>query len=214
MARIEPCEAHAERYEAWFERHDAAYISELLALRPFVPLTGRGLEIGVGSGRFAAPLGVQVGIDPSPAMLDRARARGIEVFEGIAEALPFADDSFDHALVVTTLCFVDSPEAMLAEARRVLRPGGILVIGFIDRDSALGRHYERHREASVFYRDATFHSANDVDRLVTDAGFSVLSWAQTLSRSLEQTEDIEPVRPGRGEAAFVVVQARSEKAAR
>jgi hypothetical protein len=55
MPRIEPFEAHAERYEAWFERHPAAYASELLALRPFVPLSGRGLEIGVGSGRFAAP---------------------------------------------------------------------------------------------------------------------------------------------------------------
>lgn len=211
MARIEPFEAHTERYEAWFERHDAAYISELLALRPFVPLTGRGLEIGVGSGRFAAPLGVQVGIDPSRAMLDRARARGLEVLEGIAEDLPFVDDSFDHALVVTTLCFVDSPEAMLAQARRVLRPGGVLVMGFIDRDSALGRHYEKHREASVFYRDATFYSASEVERLVTGAGFSVLSWAQTLSRSLEQTEHIEPVRPGRGQDAFVVVHASNDK---
>lgn len=214
MARIEPFEAHTERYEAWFERHDAAYISELLALRPFVPLTGRGLEIGVGSGRFAAPLGVQVGIDPSRAMLDRARARGLEVLEGIAEDLPFVDDSFDHALVVTTLCFVDSPEAMLAEARRVLRPGGVLAMGFIDRDSTLGRHYEKHREASVFYRDATFHSASEVERLVTGAGFSVLSWAQTLSRSLEQTEHIEPVRPGRGQDAFVVVHARNDKPSR
>jgi SAM-dependent methyltransferase len=211
MARIEPFEAHAERYDAWFERHDAAYVSELLALRPFVPLTGRGLEIGVGSGRFAAPLGVQVGIDPSRTMIDRARARGIEVFEGIAEDLPFADDSFDHALVVTTLCFVDSPGAMLAQARRVLKPGGVLVMGFIARDSALGRHYERHREESVFYRDATFYSASEVERLVIDAGFSVLSWAQTLSRSLEETVHIEPVRLGRGQCAFVVVHARNEK---
>ena len=74
MARTEPFEAHPERYDAWFERHDAACVSELLALRPFVPLAGRGPEIGVGSGRFAAPLGVQVGIDPSPTLLERACA--------------------------------------------------------------------------------------------------------------------------------------------
>ena len=125
MPRIEPFEAHAERYDAWFERHQASYVSELLALRAFVPLSGRGLEIGVGGGRFAAPLGVEVGVDPSRTMLERARARGIEVFEGAAEHLPFADDSFDHALVVTTLCFVDSPAAMLAEGNRSL--SGVLL---------------------------------------------------------------------------------------
>lgn len=214
MPRIEPFEAHAERYDAWFERHQTSYVSELLALRPFVPLSGRGLEIGVGSGRFAAPLGVEVGIDPSRTMLERARARGIEVFEGAAEHLPFADDSFDHALVVTTLCFVDSPAAMLAEARRVLRPAGTLVIGFIDRDSPLGRNYEAHREASVFYRDATFYSARDVERLLLEAGFSVRSWAQTLARPPAETANIEPARPGRGECAFVVVAALNDKPAR
>lgn len=214
MPRIEPFEAHAERYDAWFERHQASYVSELLALRAFVPLSGRGLEIGVGGGRFAAPLGVEVGVDPSRTMLERARARGIEVFEGAAEHLPFADDSFDHALVVTTLCFVDSPAAMLAEARRVLRPAGTLVIGFIDRDSPLGRDYEAHREASVFYRDATFYCARDVERLLLEAGFSVRSWAQTLARPLAETANIEPARPGRGECAFVVVAAMNDKPAR
>ena len=64
MPRIEPFEAHAARYDAWFERHQAAYVSELLALRSFVPLSGRGLEIGVGSGRFVlarASVSVSVG---------------------------------------------------------------------------------------------------------------------------------------------------------
>lgn len=67
-----------------------------------------------------------------------AAARGVEVLTGTAEHLPFGDDNFDHAQVVTTICFVDSPEQMLSEARRVLRPDGRLVIGFIDRESELG----------------------------------------------------------------------------
>jgi ubiquinone/menaquinone biosynthesis C-methylase UbiE len=158
VPKVAPFETHHRRYEAWFEKHEAAYLSELLALRPFVPWQGKGIEIGVGSGRFAAPLGVQVGADPSPAMLSHAAARGIKGVEGVAEHLPFADNNFDHALVVTTIYFVDSPVAMLAEARRVLKPGGRLVIGFIDRESALGQDYLAHQDESVFYCEATVYS--------------------------------------------------------
>jgi len=209
MPRVAPFEAHHQRYEAWFEQHEAAYISELLALRPFVPWEGRGIEIGVGSGRFAAPLGVQVGVDPSGAMLAYATARGIEVVEGTAEDLPFQAGSFDHALVVTTICFVDSPAGMLAEARRVLRPGGRLVIGFIDRESALGQHYLAHQAESVFYREATFLSADEVEHLLLEAGFTISAWGQTLAHPLPETVEIEPLRPGRGQCAFVVVAAET-----
>lgn len=211
MTRTEPFERHTGRYEAWFAQHEAAYVSELLALRPFVPLTGDGLEIGVGSGRFAAPLGIATGVDPSPAMLEIARRRGIEAVQGAAEALPYPDDRFDHALVVTTLCFVDDAAAMLDEARRVLRPGGTLVIGFIDRDGALGQDYLAHQAESVFYREATFYAAAEVERLLLARGFAIDVWAQTLVRPLAETRELEPVRPGRGDGAFVVVRARSLK---
>jgi len=201
--------ANVARYEAWFGDHEAAYLSELLALRRFVPCEGRGLEIGVGTGRFAAPLGVQVGVDPSPAMLARAAARGIEAVEGVAECLPFADASYDHALFVTTLCYVESPAAALAEARRVLRPGGRLVIGFIDRESEPGRTYLARRHESAFYRAATFLSAGEVERLLAAAGFIIDAWGQTLSRPLAEMPAIEPVRPGHGQCAFAVVSATS-----
>ncbi len=210
MPRVAPFENHHQRYEAWFEKHRAAYISELLALRPFVPCEGYGVEIGVGSGRFAAPLGVQVGLDPSPAMLVHAAARGIEVVEGLAEKLPFEADSFDHALVVTTLCFVDSPARMLAEARRILKPGGRLVIGFIDRQSALGQDYLAHQADSVFYREATFYSADEVAWLLLDTGFSIDAWGQTLAQPLPETREIESLQAGRGQCAFVVVAATRE----
>lgn len=213
MPRDAAFEQHAGRYEAWFDAHGAAYVSELLALRPFVPLTGRGLEIGVGSGRFAAALGIAVGVDPSPAMLTLARGRGIDAVEAVAEDLPFPADRFDHALVVTTLCFVDSPAAMLAQARRVLKPAGTLVIGFIDRGSAIGRDYEAHRDDSLFYRDARFYSAREVEDRLVHSGYVVRAWGQTLFRPLAQCREIEPVRPGHGDGAFVVVVARSGKRA-
>jgi SAM-dependent methyltransferase len=207
VAKIAPFEAHVERYERWFETHRAAYVSELLALRSFVPWDGRGLEIGVGTGRFAGPLGIPVGLDPSDAMLARAAARGIETVKGVAEALPFSDAVFDHALIVTTICFVDDPAAMLAEAHRVLRPGGRLVIGFVDRQSGLGRSYLAHQQDSVFYREAVFYAAAEVDALLRATGFLARGWGQTLFHPLPEITEIEPVRAGVGNGAFVAVTA-------
>jgi ubiquinone/menaquinone biosynthesis C-methylase UbiE len=152
--------------------HAAAYQSELLAVRAVLPWDGPGLAIGVGSGRFAAPLGIRIGIDPAHAVLGYAAKRGITTVQAIAESLPFADNSFDHALCVTTICFVDNASVMLSEAYRVLKPGGELVIGFIDRNSELGQHYLAHQAENVFYRDATFFSATEVERLLNDTGFT------------------------------------------
>ena len=208
MPKAAPFQTHPDRYDAWFEQHVPDYTSELLALRAFVPWRGEGLEIGVGTGRFAAPLGVGTGVDPAPAMLARAAERGIRAMEGVAEDLPFAGETFDHALVVTTLCFVDSPARMVAEAYRVLRPGGRLVIGFIDRESELGRQYEARRTESVFYREARFHSAVETERVVGEGGFGIEDWGQTLAGSKSVNGEIEPLRPGRGQGGFVVVAAR------
>jgi len=84
-------------------------------------------------------------------MLARAATRGINTVKGIAEALPFPDHSFDYALAVTTLCFVHSPAQMLAEARRVLRPNGALILGCIDRESRIGRQYaNQHTDNTLF----------------------------------------------------------------
>ena len=211
MTRTAPYEAHAARYDAWFDQNQAAYVSELLALRPFVPVQGLGLEVGVGTGRFAAPLGVRVGLDPARAMLARAHARGIEVVQAAAESLPFADDTFDHALAVTTICFVDSPLTMLGEARRVLKPGGRLVIGFIDRSSELGRFSMARRRQSVFYADAIFYSAAEVEALLLAGGYGIESCGQTLSGLPAEVRQIEPLQPGHGNGGFVVVAARSCK---
>ena len=207
MPRTEPFEIHHHRYDEWFVRHAPAYHSELLAVRAQLPWQGLGLSIGVGTGRFAAPLGVQLGIDPAHEVLSYAARRGVSVVQGIAEALPFSDNAFDYALCVTTICFVDDAGAMLREARRVLKPGGVLVIGFIDRTSDLGQHYLAHQAENVFYRDATFFSATEVEQLLSDRGFAEPVWVQTLSKPLDETREIESLSNGCGQGAFVVVRA-------
>jgi len=200
-------DTHPVRYEAWFSEHENAYLSELLAVRAVIPWQGLGLEIGVGTGRFASPVGIKVGMDPSKAMLTYAVERGIFGIQGVAEALPLKSAVFDYVLIVTTICFVNDVEVTLTEAGRVLKPGGVMVIGFIDSNSPIGRDYLAHKDESIFYREATFHSAAEVESLLSKAGFSEQLWVQTLFRPLDKIQAIEPLRMGSGDGSFVVVRA-------
>lgn len=207
MPKAEPFEEHADRYEGWFETHEDAYRSELAALERLVPTTGRGIEIGVGSARFAAPLGIGVGIDPAEAMLERARERGVDVVRGRAESLPFRDGSFDTALIVTAICFVDDIPRTLAEAERILAPSGRLVIGYIDRDSPVGRIYQEKKETNPFYREATFVSTDELVEALEAAGFTDFEFVQTIYRWLDEIDGPEPVEEGYGDGSFVGIKA-------
>ncbi len=207
-SRTEPFSRHHRRYDQWFESHWAAYASELLAVHVLLPWKGRGLEIGVGTGRFAGPLGVEFGVDPVPEMLCYARTRGTRVVCATAEALPFANGVFDYVLIVTTICFVEDPRAMLREAARVLQPRGKVVVGFIDRHSPLGQQYVAHRADNPFYRDARFCSAREVRTLLRETGFADLTWVQTLHTPLSRMKGVEHVSTGTGRGAFLVVRAQ------
>ncbi len=207
MPKIEPFERFPHVYEAWFENHPRLYRAEIEAVRTLLPPFEKGIEIGVGSGRFALPLGITTGVEPSVKMAEIARSKGVEVIEGVAEALPVEGESFDFALMVTTICFVDDPLLSLQEIHRILKPGGYVIIGFVDRDSALGQQYEKNRGESRFYREARFYSADEVAGVLKKAGFSEIVRVQTLfGETLEQMET--GVKQGSGEGAFVAVRAR------
>jgi SAM-dependent methyltransferase len=118
-------------------------------------------------------------------MLNYARRRGVVAVCGVGEALPFKSGSFDQVLSVTTICFVNDPLAMLRESHRVLKPGGVFVAGFIDRMSPLGRQYEARKAESLFYRDAVFRSAAEIDSLLVSAGFGPRVWIQNYSKRPE-----------------------------
>jgi ubiquinone/menaquinone biosynthesis C-methylase UbiE len=181
-------------------------------VKELLPTKGESIEIGVGSGRFAFPLGIRLGIDPSLKMAEIAVKRGIEVHEGIAEDLPFGDARFDFALMVTAICFMNDVKTALREAYRILIPGGVLVIGFVDRTSPLGKKYERYKAENKFYKEASFYSVDEIVSLMTGAGFGNFAFTQTIFRDLNEIDNTEVVKDGYGEGSFVVIRGEKQKA--
>ncbi|MBI5827062.1 MAG: class I SAM-dependent methyltransferase [Deltaproteobacteria bacterium] len=206
MAKCGPFEKEPVRYEEWFEENRFAYESELLAVRGELP-QGAGVEIGAGSARFAGPLGIKIGLEPSARMRELARKRGVLMIDGVAESLPFLDGSLDFALMVTVICFLDDVDKAFKEACRVLKPGGRLIIGFIDRESPLGRVYLERKNGSVFYRDATFYSTEEVLSRLEKAGFRRFKVIQTIFHDPRGLKAAEPAKDGYGQGLFVVINA-------
>jgi len=208
VARIEPFEKYSEKYEDWFEKNKFVYGSEIQAIKELFPKVKKSIEIGVGSGKFAVPLGIKTGVDPSPRMRNIAQQRGIEVIDAIAEELPFKDSQFELVLMVTTICFVDNLNLAFREAYRILKLGGYLIIGFVDKDSSLGKLYQQHKENSLFYKIATFYSTKEVVYNLSKVGFKEFDFRQTIFHSLNEIKNIEPAKEDYGEGSFVVIRAR------
>ena len=192
-----------KRYDDWYDKNKFAYLSELEALKKVLPNAGRGLEIGVGTGRFAAPLGIAMGIDPSHNMIKIAAERGVIVRWGFGEDLPFWYETFDYVAIIITICFVKNPLKVLKEARRVLNEKGKIILGIIDKDSFLGKFYRRKK--SAFYKRANFFSIREITDLLEKAGFDKFSYYQTVFKLPESINLTEKPRKGFGKGGFVVI---------
>ena len=126
---------------------------------------GDVLECGVGTGllleRFARFAKSARGIDLSPGMLERARARGLDVREASVTAIPFGDASFDVTCSFKVLAHVPEIGRALAEMARVTRPGGVVIAefynplslrGLVKRLGPSGAISARKRESAVYTR--------------------------------------------------------------
>lgn len=182
--RTNPMDRLAVEYDRWFDSPEGKdlFQTELACVRDVMgELSGRWLEVGVGTGRFAHALGIREGVDPSEPALALARSRGIDACQGTAERLPYEDGGFDGALLVATLCFVADPRVPLEEARRVLKPGGQLVLGMIPADSPWGQHdIEKGKKGHPFYSTAHFHTSSEVVSFAEHAGFAFLRGCSCL----------------------------------
>jgi SAM-dependent methyltransferase len=182
----------------------------LEAVRLLLPKAGKGLEIGVGTGRFAAPLGIRFGVEPSHEMGDLAMYRGIDVYQFFGESLPFDDGSFSHVLLVTTICFLNDLKAALKEVYRVLQPSGHIIIGFVNRESHLGKRYMEVKDSNIFYREATFFSIEEVRQHLAFAGFTNFIYSQTLFQDSQKMQKPDPVKSGYDKGSFVVIRGQKQ----
>ena len=208
--KIEPFEQYTERYEKWFDKNKFAYLSELKGIKSLLP-TGEGIEIGVGTGKFAEPLSIGFGVDPSLSMLEKARIRNIRVLRGVAEELPVAGGLFDFALITTTLCFLKNIVEAFKEAKRVLKEDGSIILGFIDRESFLGESYMKKKENNPFYKFARFYSVKEIKKKLEKVGFSNPEIKQTLFTFPEELNSIDYIKDSYGEGGFVIIRMRKNR---
>lgn len=203
-----PFDIFTDEYEDWFKENEIVFQSELLALKQVIPVGKNGIEIGIGSGIFAEKLNIKFGIDPSEKMLNYATQRKLSVKKGVAENIPYPDNSFDFAAFITSICFVDNPEKALTEAYRIIKDKGDLIIAFIDKESSLGKFLEQEKEDSKFYRQARFYSVSEIISMIVNNHFEITDIIQTLTEiKLEIPEN--PMK-GHGKGSFVVIKGRKK----
>ena len=181
----------ADHYEAWYQTPEGRRVDQLekAALERLLhrfPKSGNVLELGCGTGHFTRWLSdgglAAVGFDLSPAMLAQARALGgVPLVRGDAWRLPFADDTFDLAALITTLEFLEQPRQTLVEALRVSRRG--VILGVLNRWSVLGL---QRRLVGLFrptvYDAARFYGVGELERLLRSIAGEMadIVWHTTL----------------------------------
>ena len=160
-------------YMRLFGLYRVREVRETLALR----CGERLLDIGGGTGYVARRL---AGAGSKPVVLDEsrrmlgvaARRDGVRPVRGDAALAPLADASFDAALLTDVLHHVAEAATLLDEARRVLRPGGRLLIHDVDLASRQGRRLARWE--SLLFRQVHFRTRRDLEATTRRAGFRLV----------------------------------------
>jgi ubiquinone/menaquinone biosynthesis C-methylase UbiE len=163
-------QTYYDDFAGWYENerekgyHALIDALEISVIRPFAE-GADVLEVGCGTGLIMKEIQSMAksvrGIDISEQMLEKARERGLDVCQGVAEKLPWPDSSFDLAYSFKVLAHVEQIREALSEMNRVLRPGGHMVAEFYNALSIRhlakilggpGKISSKRTEADVFCR--------------------------------------------------------------
>ncbi len=199
---------HAKSYDEWYTTGIGSFIDLVetnAALTLFAPPAGsKILDAGCGTGNFSIKLSklgcIVSGIDISPDMLNIARNKNkgelsVDYLEMDFRKLDFPDASFDGVFSMAAFEFIEEAEKAYQELYRVLKPGGKLLIGTINKDGSWGKLYDKiaqEDENSVFSR-AKFYNMDDLcqlnpEDLTASAGCLFIPPGQEVSNYSWDTE--------------------------
>lgn len=177
----------ANDYHCWMKQNQNRSRLELenrLMIQMLKPISGETvLDIGCGTGfhlNYFLKMGLEVtGLDPSPYMLDIAKKKmghRVDLYREYAENMPFEDNSFNHACLVTTLEFVDNPRKALEETFRVTKDR--VFIGVLNRYAFHGIQLRvKGMFKQTIYNRAQFFSIWELKRMIRSiAGNVPLTW--------------------------------------
>jgi SAM-dependent methyltransferase len=150
-------------------------------------------------------LGIKHGVEPSDKMAAEAIKKGIHVIKATAENLPIADGAYQFVLMVTVDCFLDDVSKAFSEVRRILVNDGIFIIAFLDKATPLGKLYEQNKHLHKSYKDANFHSAEEISNLLEETGFEIVDKKQTV---YSLNNELQKINDGTGEGVFAVIKAK------
>ena len=164
------------------------------------------LEVGVGTGLnvpFYLPGKVErvEAVDPDAAMLRYARKRlstarvPIRLTQAPVEALPFADETFESVVATLVFCSVTDPQRGLREIKRVLKPGGtLLLVEHVRAEAAIAARVQDALVPVTTRLAGNCHWNRDTARTVTDAGFQITRLRQ-LGGKLQPIIVLQAIRP-------------------
>ncbi|MEM4950618.1 MAG: class I SAM-dependent methyltransferase [Thermoplasmatales archaeon] len=168
-------------YDQWFETHRKEYDEQLSFLKDILP-KGKGIEIGVGTGRFAGPLKIQYGLDSSKEMLKLAEKRGVKTILGSAYSTDLPNKSFEYSLFYMTLCFLSDPVMAVREASRISKK---VISVILDRNSEYVQRLMNERRG--FYAFANFYTAGEIIHFYLESGLKV---TEKIERDLTTSEGV------------------------
>ncbi len=206
---------YASQYDAWFLENRNVLYSEVNLVASVLKDAGRILSVGCGSGLFEKILreerGIDIrdGIEPSPAMAEIARKRGVSVTIATAEEADFGCGDYDTILFNGTPSYIDGLAGVLVKAYEALKPGGRIVLIDVPKESSYGILYNLAKALGTwnhpllegcyppnpypieFVEVARWRTTAEKIEMLEAAGFKDLTFAQTLTSHPLYSDNIE-----------------------